>query len=83
MRPKAETQRIVRFEAAGHVAYGRIVGDKIEELTGSIYDGINPTGVVFLRDDVRLLVPCEPTKVVAVGLNYASHQPAISEIEQD
>ncbi|HEX5258430.1 MAG TPA: fumarylacetoacetate hydrolase family protein [Sphingomicrobium sp.] len=74
MTPRAETQKFVRFEAAGRVAYGRIIGDEIEELAGSMYDAIDATGVIFSRDDVRLLVPCEPTKVVAVGLNYASHQ---------
>jgi 2-keto-4-pentenoate hydratase/2-oxohepta-3-ene-1,7-dioic acid hydratase in catechol pathway len=71
---KAESQKFVRFEAAGRVAYGRMAGGEIEELAGSIFNGINPTGVMVRREEVRLLVPCEPTKVVAVGLNYASHQ---------
>jgi 2-keto-4-pentenoate hydratase/2-oxohepta-3-ene-1,7-dioic acid hydratase in catechol pathway len=67
--------------AAGRVAYGRVIGDEIEELAGAMYDAIDFTGVTFLRDDVRLLVPCEPTKVVAVGLNYVSHQVFVTAAE--
>src|ERR1700722_12917887 len=37
------------------------------------------SGVHFKQ--VRLLVPCEPSKVVAVGLNYASHQEFVTSAE--
>lgn len=53
----------------------------MEELHGSIYEGAEPTGKAFRLDEVQLLVPCEPSKVIAVGLNYASHQSFVTAAE--
>lgn len=39
---------------------------------GDLFD-VTPTGAVFPRDQVRLLAPCTPGKIVCVGLNYRSH----------
>jgi 2-keto-4-pentenoate hydratase/2-oxohepta-3-ene-1,7-dioic acid hydratase in catechol pathway len=33
----------------------------------------HPDGTSFPPSEVRLLVPCEPTKVVGIGLNYHAH----------
>lgn len=63
----------VRFERAGAAAYGLWENGAIRELAGGLFAG-RPTGRTFAADEVRLLVPCEPTKVLAVGLNYASHR---------
>ena len=42
-----------------------------------VFDGIGagaePTGKTLKLADVKLLAPCEPSKVVAVGRNYKSH----------
>ncbi|WP_137389078.1 fumarylacetoacetate hydrolase family protein [Rhodoligotrophos defluvii] len=81
MTPQTEIQKYVRFESAGRIAYGRWKDGVIEELEGSIYEGARPTGATFRSEDVRLLVPCEPSKVVAVGLNYASHQTFVKSAE--
>jgi len=68
--PQTEIQRYVRFEITGRpAAYGRWRDGAIEELEGSIYGAAAPTGRTFRSEQVRLLVPCEPSKVVAVGLN--------------
>ena len=81
MTAQTETRKYVRFEIAGRAAYGRWRGDVIEELGGSIYTEPTPTGATFHSEQVRLLVPCEPSKVIAVGLNYASHQVFVSSAE--
>ncbi len=81
MTPQTEIQKYVRFEIAGRVAYGRWRDGTIEELKGSIYGEAVPTGATFRPEQVRLLVPCEPSKVVAVGLNYASHQEFVTSAE--
>lgn len=71
----------VRYEADGAVGYGRLDGEVITALDGPPYEGERPTGhSVWLRD-TRLLVPCEPTKVIAVGLNYASHRDYVETAE--
>jgi 2-keto-4-pentenoate hydratase/2-oxohepta-3-ene-1,7-dioic acid hydratase in catechol pathway len=77
----AGIQKYVRFEIAGRAAYGRWRNDAIEELAGSIYAEPTPTGATFRLEQVRLLVPCEPSKVLAVGLNYASHQEFVTSAE--
>jgi 2-keto-4-pentenoate hydratase/2-oxohepta-3-ene-1,7-dioic acid hydratase in catechol pathway len=74
-------QKYVRFEVDGRAAYGRLGDGTIQELKGSIYGAASPAGATFSLDDVRLLVPCEPSKVVAVGLNYASHQTFVTSAE--
>lgn len=76
-----DTRKYVRFEIGGRAAYGRWSGDTIEELEGSIYREPTPTGATFHATQVRLLVPCEPSKVLAVGLNYASHQAFVTSAE--
>ena len=65
--------RIVRFEHGGTVGYGCIEGNTIHELLGSPFDDPQIGEAVGSLEAVRLLAPCEPTKVVAVGLNYRSH----------
>jgi 2-keto-4-pentenoate hydratase/2-oxohepta-3-ene-1,7-dioic acid hydratase in catechol pathway len=66
--------RIVRFELMGRTGYGILEGEKISVLWGTPYDGLeNTTGEVVSLPEVTLLAPCEPTKIVALGLNYRDH----------
>jgi 2-keto-4-pentenoate hydratase/2-oxohepta-3-ene-1,7-dioic acid hydratase in catechol pathway len=65
--------RIVRFEDGGRALYGCVEGEEVRLLDGSPFDQPLPGRVVGPLGAVRLLAPCEPTKVVAVGLNYKSH----------
>lgn len=62
-----------RFEKDGTRAYGTVRGGSIEELRGGLWDDPVPTGRRFSLDDVKLLAPCEPPKILAVGQNYLSH----------
>jgi 2-keto-4-pentenoate hydratase/2-oxohepta-3-ene-1,7-dioic acid hydratase in catechol pathway len=73
--------KYVRFEHADAVAYGLWENDTIRELSGSLFDGAVPTGRELPTSHVRFLVPCEPTKVLAVGLNYASHRVHVERAE--
>ena len=63
----------VRYEAEGDVRFGILEGDTIRRLDGDFLHGGQPQGSSDLRSDVRLLAPVVPGKIVAVGLNYASH----------
>lgn len=74
MRPNQAVTKYVRFEQAGTISYGLWENDTVRELGGGIFDGPAPTGREFAASRVNFLVPCEPTKVLAVGLNYASHR---------
>jgi 2-keto-4-pentenoate hydratase/2-oxohepta-3-ene-1,7-dioic acid hydratase in catechol pathway len=67
--------RIVRFELGGRTGYGIIEGEKISVLWGAPYgDGCsNTTGELLSLPEVTLLAPCEPSKIMAIGLNYRDH----------
>lgn len=65
--------RYVRYEAAGETSYGILQAETIRELEGGLFDDPSPTGRTHALSSVRLLAPVEPSKVVAVGLNYQSH----------
>jgi 2-keto-4-pentenoate hydratase/2-oxohepta-3-ene-1,7-dioic acid hydratase in catechol pathway len=65
--------RYVRYEQRGKIAYGILDGDSIREIRGSLFANRAETGAKVKLEAVKLLWPCEPTKVLAVGLNYKSH----------
>lgn len=63
----------VRYEYDGTTGYGVLAGDTVTPVQGGLFDGGQPTGKTLRLDQVRLLWPCEPTKILAVGRNYRSH----------
>ncbi len=65
--------RFVRYEHGGGISYGRLDGDAIQPLAGDLFSSPTPSGEEIQLSDVRLLAPVEPSKVIAVGLNYQSH----------
>ena len=65
--------KYVRYVAAGTIAFGILEGDTIRELKGDLFTKPTPTGRAIKMADVKLLPPCDPKKVIAVGLNYKTH----------
>jgi len=65
--------KYVRYSDGGRVAYGVLEGDTIAELDKGLFDDPKPTGRRLKLGDVKLLAPVEPSKVIAVGLNYQTH----------
>src|SRR6185369_7930688 len=65
--------KYVRYSAAGKTSYGILEEQIIRELRGDIFSGAEPTGKTLSLSEVKLLAPCEPSKVLAVGRNYKSH----------
>jgi 2-keto-4-pentenoate hydratase/2-oxohepta-3-ene-1,7-dioic acid hydratase in catechol pathway len=63
----------VRFEINGKTRYGVVNDGKVEELRGGLFEPRELTGRQFAPDEVKLLAPCEPPKILAVGQNYISH----------
>ncbi len=74
MKPRAEVTKYVRFEHGGTVSYGIWENDTVKALRGDLFNGPTLTGREYPASQTRFLVPCEPSKVIAVGLNYASHR---------
>ncbi|HLH31957.1 MAG TPA: fumarylacetoacetate hydrolase family protein [Terriglobia bacterium] len=65
--------RYIRYSAAGKTSYGILDGSIVHELKGDLFGGHERTGNTLQIADVKLLAPCEPPKVAAVGRNYKSH----------
>lgn len=63
----------VRYEYRGKRAYGLLEKDTIREIRGGLFGAKTPTSAKVNLAEVKLLYPCEPTTVLAVGLNYKSH----------
>jgi len=69
--------RRVRFrDSAGNVRGGRWAtrdGEDVVTAAAGPYGRIAFGDETFDPDDVDILPPCEPTKIIAVGRNYADH----------
>ena len=65
--------KIVRFAAGARVEYGILTGESIQAITGKPYRTIKITDRYYRLNEVRLLSPCLPSKIVAIGLNYRKH----------
>lgn len=73
VRTQSNIKQYVRFQYQNQIAYGLLENETVYELRGLIFDQTTKTGNSYPLQKVKLLIPCEPTKVLAVGLNYASH----------
>lgn len=69
----------VRYEQNRIKNYGILKDGLINRVDGRIGEEWIPTAEVCRLEDVKLLAPCEPTKIVAVGLNYADHAKEMNE----
>src|SRR5918992_342022 len=67
--------RLVRFRYGDRIATGGVArgSDEIRVLKGTFFEDPLPTGEVVALQDVHLLAPILPSKVVCVGRNYAAH----------
>lgn len=65
--------RYVRFGSPEGPRWAILEGDRARAIRGSLLDRWEPTDETHALGDLRLLAPCEPSKVVAVGLNYRAH----------
>ncbi|MGI8813451.1 MAG: fumarylacetoacetate hydrolase family protein [Pyrinomonadaceae bacterium] len=61
--------KICRFKHGELMSFGVIDGERVFAIDGRYLR----TGAEFPFDEVELLVPVEPSKIVCVGRNYADH----------
>ena len=54
-------------------SYGVLNGDAVREIAGLPWGGWVEGRTIWDLKNVRLLSPCEPSKIVCVGRNYAAH----------
>lgn len=76
--------KLARFKKGRTVAYGVVDDGVVHEVRGDIFHpdrvrlfregtSIPYSGREFSLAEVQLLAPCQPTKIIAVGLNYRTH----------
>ncbi len=53
--------------------YGIVEDNIVYEITGDIYRKFEKTDTKYIIDNLKFLPPANPTKIVAVGLNYKDH----------
>ena len=65
--------KIARYLAHGDISYGVVEGNSVKELSAPPFGDYVVTDHTHTLDEVKLLAPCAPTKILAIGLNYSSH----------
>src|SRR5438045_8508648 len=62
------------FSAKGSTPfYGELIGNEVNVLKRTFWLGLEPAGEKIDRHDLEIAIPVSPSKVIAVGLNYAEH----------
>src|ERR1044072_5794952 len=67
---------IVRYEAPEGTSkpkYGWILDGKVGEIGGNVFGRYRRKEAEAPLSDVKLVAPCEPSKIVCVGRNYVDH----------
>lgn len=65
--------KFARFEADGKEMYGIVEDGKVKGIDGCIYGDYTLSGNEWALEDVKLLPPIKPSKLIAIGLNYLDH----------
>ena len=65
--------QFVRYMADGGARYGVLEGTQVLAATGDPFSGLTPGAAVGSLENLTLLPPVHPGKIVAVGLNYVDH----------
>ena len=65
--------KFARFEHEHKITYGLLEDDRLRVIDGDPFSGYRPTDRTVPLKSARLLAPCSPSKIVAVGINYSDH----------
>jgi 2-keto-4-pentenoate hydratase/2-oxohepta-3-ene-1,7-dioic acid hydratase in catechol pathway len=65
--------KIVRFSLGKRTGYGILDNQTIKVIQGNPFYKIQYSGATFTLNEVKLLAPCVPSKIVCLGVNYRSH----------
>ena len=65
--------KYVRYRYQGKISYGILDENDVREIKGGLFGDRSETGFSVDLSSIKPLWPCEPSKILAVGLNYKSH----------
>jgi 2-keto-4-pentenoate hydratase/2-oxohepta-3-ene-1,7-dioic acid hydratase in catechol pathway len=61
------------FKRNGEIVYGEVRGEQVHLLAQPFWIGLDFTGETVPLRDLQIDIPIAPSKLMAVGLNYADH----------
>src|SRR5256885_10740768 len=61
------------FNSNGQIVYGEVRGDEVHLLSKPYWLGLDFTGAAVPLRELQIDLPVAPSKLIAVGLNYADH----------
>ncbi len=65
--------KLCRASVENEVFYGLIENGAVRRLFGTPFEEVLPDGRVYALNEVHLLAPAQPSKVVCIGKNYYAH----------
>lgn len=65
--------KFARYEADGEIGYGVVEGELVRRITLPPFGPYEITDRIHAVAAIKLLPPVAPSKVIGIGLNYASH----------
>ncbi len=72
--------KIARFNLNGEIRFGSINQDQVSLFASNPLESMALSGETVSLEQVQLLAPVAPSKVICIGMNYAAHA---AEIAQD
>jgi len=77
---RGRTVKICRFKAKNLEKFGILSHGKIKEIQGDLFNPGSETGRVYKEEEVELLPPVNPGKIICIGFNYRKHAKDFKEI---
>jgi 2-keto-4-pentenoate hydratase/2-oxohepta-3-ene-1,7-dioic acid hydratase in catechol pathway len=71
--------RIARFNLNGEIRFGSVVGDQVTLFAGNPFESKELSGQTVTLDQIQLLAPVAPSKIICIGMNFAAHAAEISQ----
>jgi 2-keto-4-pentenoate hydratase/2-oxohepta-3-ene-1,7-dioic acid hydratase in catechol pathway len=65
--------KLARFLHNGEEGFGAVQGDYCQVAAGELFKAFHLTKQRYPLDQIKLLPPTRPSKIVALGLNYRDH----------
>lgn len=62
--------KFTKFTHKDEIQYGVVTGDDISVIEGDLYENWSYTGEVLPLEQVQVLAPVEPSKIIGIGANY-------------
>ena len=76
---QTKRMRIARFSLNGEIRFGSVVGDQVTLFAGNPFESKELTGQRVTLDQIQLLAPVAPSKIICIGMNFAAHSAEISQ----